>query len=97
MKTLILLIAAINLGFTMQQANANSAYCEWIGSAAMIIAENRDNGLSEFDLIENYLDQNQSYQEQTVILPLIERVYTTDRNTSPGEIAIVEQQQCELA
>ena len=97
MKTLILLIVAINLNFTMQPANANSAYCEWIGSAATIIAENRDNGLSEFDLIENYLNQNQSYREQTVILPLIERVYASDRNTSPGEIAIVEQQHCELA
>ena len=97
MKTLILLIAAINLSVTMQQANANSAYCEWVGSAATIIAENRDNGISEFDLIENYLHQDQSYQEQNVILPLIERVYATDGNTSPGEIAFVEQQQCELA
>ena len=97
MKTLILLIAVINLTFTMQHANANSAYCEWIGSAATVIAENRDNGLSEFDLIENYLNQNQSYLEQNIILPLIERVYSTDRNTSPGEIAFVEQQQCELA
>ena len=97
MKTLILLIIAINLGFSMQNASANSAYCEWIGSAATIIAENRDNGLSEFDLIENYLNQNQSYQEQTVILPLIERVYTIERNFSPGEIAIVEQRLCELA
>lgn len=97
MKTLILLITVINLSFSMQHANANSAYCEWIGSTATIIAENRDNGLSELDLIENYLNQNQSYQEQTVILPLIERVYTNNRNTSPGEIAIVEQQHCELA
>ena len=97
MKTLILLIAAINLSFTMQHANANSAYCQWIGSAATIIAENRDNGLSEFDLIENYLNQNQSYLEQTVIIPLIERIYTIERNISPSEIAIVEQQHCELA
>ena len=97
MKTLILLIAAINLSFFIPHASANSAYCEWIGSAATIIAENRDNGLSEFDLIENYLNQNQSYQEQTIILPLIERVYTIERNISPNEIAIVEQQHCELA
>ena len=97
MKTLILLIAVINLSFSMQNASANSEYCEWIGSAANIIAENRDNGLSEFDLIENYLNQNQSYREQTVILPLIERVYATDRKTIPGEIAVVEQQHCELA
>ena len=97
MKTLILLIAIINLSFSMQHTSANSAYCEWIGSAATIIAENRDNGVNEFDLIENYLNQNQSYREQTVIIPLIERVYASDRNTSPGEIAIVEQQHCELA
>lgn len=97
MKTLILLIATINLNLTMQYANADSTYCEWVGQAANIIAENRNNGMSEFDLMENYLDQNQSYHEQKVVIPLIERIYSTDRGIGPEEIAIVEQQQCEIA
>ena len=97
MKTLVLLMVAINLNFTVQQANASSAYCEWVGEAATIIAENRNNGIQEFDLIEHYLNQNQSYVEQTAILPLIERVYAADRGIAASEIAIVEQQRCELA
>ena len=97
MKTLILLIAIINLNITMQQANASSSYCEWLGNAAVVIAENRNNGMSEFDLIENYLDQSQSYEEQQAIIPLIDRVYATDQGIGPTEIAIVEQQQCEIA
>ena len=76
----------------MQYANADSTYCEWVGQAANIIAENRNNGMSEFDLMENYLDQNQSYEEQKVVIPLIERIYSTDRGIGPEEIAIVEQQ-----
>lgn len=97
MKTLILLLVAINLSVTMQQANANSSYCEWLGNAAIVIAENRNNGMSEFDLIENYLDQSQSYHEQSVIIPLIERVYATDQGIGPGQIAVVEQRLCEIA
>ena len=97
MKTLILLIVAINLSIIMQQANASSPYCEWLGNAAIVIAQNRDQGMSEMDLIENYLNQNQSYMEQQAIIPLIDRIYHEEKGIGPNEIAIVEQQQCEIA
>ncbi len=97
MKALIFLVAAINLSMTMQQAEAESAYCDWLGNAAIIIAENRNNSMSEFDLTENYLDQNQSYAEQEAIIPLIKRVYVFEQDVGPREIAIVERQQCEIA
>ena len=97
MKSIFLLIALINLSITMQTAKAGSQYCEWVGEAATVIAENRANGMSEFDLIENYLNQNQSYPEQQVIIPLVERIYAEDQKLGPSEIAVVEQLRCELA
>ena len=97
MKTLILLLVASNLSVSMQSVEANSTYCEWLGNAAIVIAQNRDNGMSEIDLIDNYLQQNQSYVEQQVIIPLIDRVYSTEKGIGPSEIAIVEQQLCEIA
>ena len=97
MKTLIFFLVAINLSFNIGKAQAESMYCEWFGNAASVIAQNRNNGMSEFDLIENYLDQNQSYEQQQVIIPLIDRVYGKEGQLSPDTIAVVEQQRCELA
>lgn len=97
MKALIFLLVAIIQSFSINQAQAESMYCEWFGNAANVIAQNRDNGMSEFDLTENYLNQNQTYQQQQIIIPLIDRVYGKEGQLSPETIAIVEQQRCELA
>lgn len=97
MKSRLLLIALINIGLVINSAHANTPYCEWLSNAANSIAQSRNNGLAEFDLIENYLQQSQSYAEQKIILQLIDRVYQLDKGSSPTQIAYVEKQQCEIA
>lgn len=96
MKSLLLLIALINIGLIANSAHANTPYCEWLSSAANSIAQSRDNGLAEFDLIENYLQQSQSYTEQKIILQLIDRVYQLDKGSKPTQVAYIEKQRCEI-
>ena len=91
LTTLLLTISTI--------ANANNyhtepTFCEWLGNAGSIIAQNRDKGMSETDLIKNYLEQQQSYEEQLIIIPLIDRVYNKKEYLTPDEIAFVEKRQC---
>lgn len=50
-------------------------YCSWKANAARVIAMNRDIGLGEFELIGNYLNQHNEYEEQKIVLGLIDRIY----------------------
>ena len=97
MKLLLLLFVLINIGLATNNAHANTPYCEWLSSATYSIAQSRNNGLAEFDLIENYLQQSQSYAEQKIILQLIDRVYQLDKSSTPTQVAYVEKQRCEIA
>ncbi len=77
--------------------DSNNTFCEWLGNAANVVAQNRDNGIKEYDLIKKYLDQSISYGEQSVVIPLIDRVYNFENNLDPDEVAFAERQQCEIA
>ena len=93
--TTFLLVITISVN-----ANSNSSeptFCEWLGDAATAIAQNRDNGMDEYDLIGKYLSEDKSYGEQSVVIPLIDRVYGIERGLKPDEIAFAEQQRCEVA
>ena len=50
-------------------------FCTWKANAARVIAMNRDIGLKEVDLIGHYLDQGDSYEEQKIVLGLIDTIY----------------------
>ena len=50
-------------------------FCTWKANAARVIAMNRDIGLKEIDLIGHYLDQGNSYEEQKIVLGLIDTIY----------------------
>ncbi len=52
-----------------------SRFCTWKASAARVIAMNRDIGLNEVELIGHYLDQGNSYEEQKIVLGLIDKIY----------------------
>jgi hypothetical protein len=52
-------------------------FCMWKASAAQIIAMNRDIGLNETTIIDKYLKQENDYNEQEVVLDLIDRIYGT--------------------
>lgn len=50
-------------------------FCTWKANAARVIAMNRDIGLKEVELIGHYLDQGDSYEEQKIVLSLIDKIY----------------------
>ncbi len=95
MMTTFLFTLTIASSITGKATSTN--FCEWLGDSASAIAQNRDNGVGEYDLIGKYLKESESYGEQSVIIPLIDRVYGVQRHISPNDIAIVEQTQCEIA
>jgi hypothetical protein len=80
-----------------ETATTEPSFCEWLGDAANSVAQNRDNRMSEYDLIGKFLAEGKSYGEQSVVIPLIDRVYGIERNLNPEEVAFVEQQSCEIA
>ena len=94
MKTLI--FTAFLLAFSIS-AHAESAFCAWLGEAAISVAQNRDHGIGGYDLIGTYLQEDKSYGEQSVVIPLIDRVYGIEGNMDPDEVAFAEQQRCEIA
>ena len=99
MKTLILvtLLFLTSLSAYSKDENIEPSFCEWLGDAATSVAKNRDNGVGEYDLIGKYLSEGKSYGEQSVVIPLIDRVYGIERKLSPEDVAYVEQQRCEIA
>ena len=99
MRLLLITIFLLSLSITNYAANKSSepAFCEWLGDAALAVAQNRDNGIDEYDLIGKYLSEDISYEEQSVVIPLIDRVYSIEGNMSPDDLAFAEQQRCEIA
>lgn len=52
-------------------------FCIWKANAAQIIAMNRDFGLNETEVTGNYLNQETPYNEQEVVLHLIDKIFGT--------------------
>lgn len=50
-------------------------FCAWKANAARVIAMNRDIGLNEVELVGHYLDQGNEYEEQKIVLGLIDKIY----------------------
>jgi len=99
MKKLIIAIFLLTLSEFSYAENKSSepAFCEWLGEAASSVAANRDNGIEEYELIRKILKEDKSYGEQSVAIPLIDRVYGFEGSMNPDEVAFVEQQLCEVA
>ena len=96
MKNIILVTLLFLISLSVQ-ANDTESYCAWLGNAAISIAQNRDNGIEEYDLIGKYLSENKSYGEQSIVIPLIDRVYGIEKYLSPDEVAFAENQRCVIA
>ena len=50
-------------------------FCMWKSSAAQVIAMNRDIGLNETEITDQYLKQENAYNEQVIVLNLINKIY----------------------
>ena len=74
------MIALITALFVCSQTLAEehpeiTRFCAWKANAARVIAMNRDIGLTEVDLIGHYLNQGNDYEEQKIVLGLIDKIY----------------------
>lgn len=95
--TLITLLFLVSLSAYSKNGHSEPSFCEWLGDAATSVARNRDSGVGEYDLIGKFLSEGKSYGEQSVVIPLIDRVYGIERKMSPEDVAFAEQQRCEIA
>ena len=69
-------------------------FCTWKANAARVIAMNRDIGLDEVKLISHYLDQGNSYEEQKIVLGLIEKIYGPYEFVSNDTIFLQTRKTC---
>ena len=97
MKYTTLVILALLVTGTQVSANEEQELCEWWGSAANVVAQNRDNGMEEYDLIGKYLSENKSYGEQSILIPIIDRVYGIESHLTPNQVEFTEKEICQLA
>ena len=95
--TITTLLFVISITAQANKDYSQPTFCEWLGEAASAVAQNRDNGIDEYDLIGKYLQEDKSYGEQSVVIPLIDRVYGLERDLNPEEVAFAEKQRCEIA
>ena len=50
-------------------------FCSWKANAARVITMNRDIGLNEIEITGYYIEQGSSYEEQKIVLTLIDKIY----------------------
>ncbi len=72
--TLLFILATPNQVIADQYPEMKK-FCMWKASAAQIIAMNRDLGLNQTEITGQYLNQEDDYNEQVVVLDLIDRIY----------------------
>ena len=98
MKIIFTIIFLISFTTSVHASNQFMEHelCKWMASTATVIVQNKNNGMSETDLIVNYLKQNESYMEQSIIISLIGRIYSVKQKLDADEIAYIEQQHCGL-
>ena len=96
MKNFILIIGIFLLSFAAEASEYNEelTYCSWMGNAAYAVATNRDLGMDEYSLIEKYLKQGNSYEEQVIVINLIDRIYGPLVNESANNIELDTKSNC---
>ena len=71
----VCLIMLLGSHAVAEQSPEITQFCLWKANAARVITMNRDIGLNEVDLIGHYLNQDNEYEEQKIVLGLIEQIY----------------------
>lgn len=95
--TFTILLLGLSMVNHAEGRNSEPTFCEWLGESAYTVAQSRANGIEEYDLIGKVLSEGKSYGEQSVVIPLIDRVYGIEGNINSDEVAFIEQQRCEVA
>lgn len=96
MRKVIFVIVFLLIGYG---ADASSYYeqlnyCSWMSNAASAVAKNRDLGIDEYSLIKLYLEQDNDYIEQVVVLSLIDRIYGPQKDEDIDMISLEAKSEC---
>ena len=98
MKTLfaITMLFSLATGVHANDQFMQHELCKWMANTTTVIVQNKNNGMSETELIANYLKQHESYMEQSIVISLIGRIYSAKQKLDANEIAYIEQYNCGL-
>ena len=96
MWKIILTMVLVLFSFTSKASNYYEQlnYCSWMGRTAYIVAKNRDLGIDEYSLIEKYLAQGETYDEQVIVISLIDRAYGAQLNKNADNIELETKSEC---
>ena len=96
MKKIILLAGLVLLSLTAKASDYYEQlnYCSWMGKAAYAVAKNRDLGIDEYSLIGKYLAQGNDYDEQVIVISLIDRAYGTQLHKNADNIELETKSEC---
>ena len=96
MKKLFLILVLLLYSFSISAENYHKDinYCTWMGNVANVIAKNRDLGINQFDLINYYLQQNSDYDEQMIVITLIDEIYVQQIDIDADMVALQTETTC---
>jgi len=96
MRKLIFIISLFLISLTLKATEGIEEinYCTWMGIAANTIARNRDIGIDQNNLVGSYLEQGNNYDEQIVIITLIDRVYVLQKQMDVDTVTLETESAC---
>lgn len=99
MKKFILIIGLLLLALTVKASyfydySENLNYCDWMGNAAYIVAQNHDIGIEEYKLIGKYIEQDGFYDEQVIVINLIDHIYGSLKDKNADNIKLKTESEC---
>ncbi len=99
MKKFILIIGLLLLALTVKASyfydySENLNYCDWMSNAAYIVAQNRDIGIEEYKLIGKYIEQDGFYDEQVIVINLIDHIYGSLKDKNAYNIKLKTESEC---
>ena len=91
---MLALLYVVNSAANAHVSQNDTEFCEWVSRVASAVTENRSNGMDEHQLIATVLKTNADYNQQSVIIPIIDRIYREENNLNPQAQALIEYQNC---
>jgi len=89
----LLFLLAFNHAYADEQREYKK-FCMWKASAAQTIAMNRDLGVNEIKIIDLYLKQETAYNEQVLVLNLIDKIYGNHKHVTHDTIYAQTNDTC---
>ena len=94
LSLMLVLLYVVNSAANAHVSQNETEFCEWVSRVASAVTQNRSNGMDEHQLIATVLKTNADYSQQSVIIPIIDRIFREENNLNPQAQALIEYQTC---